>query len=143
MGRHAQAIELTPAERDELERRVRARSGSQQAALRARIVLLAAAGLSNTDIRGTVGVGRATAWTVFDSWMAERDPQFVEQAVAIIELELPPPTAGPTFLVDEKTGIGVHEPTAPSQPVAPDQPARQEFEYVRHGTADLLAAFAL
>jgi transposase len=75
--------------------------------------------------------------------MAERDPQFVEKAVAIIELELHPPTDGPTFLVDEKTGIGVHEPTAPSQPPAPNQPARREFEYVRHGTADLLAAFAL
>ena len=75
--------------------------------------------------------------------MEERDPQFVEKAVAIIELELHPPTDGPTFLVDEKTGIGVHEPTAPSQSVAPDQPARREFEYVRHGTADLLAAFAL
>jgi transposase len=75
--------------------------------------------------------------------MEERDPQFVEKAVAIIELELHPPTDGPTFCVDEKTGIGVHEPTAPSQPVAPDQPARQEFEYVRNGTADLLAAFAL
>jgi transposase len=75
--------------------------------------------------------------------MDERDPQFVEKAVAIIELELHPPTDGPTFCVDEKTGIGVHEPTAPSQPVAPDQPARREFEYVRNGTADLLAAFAL
>jgi transposase len=75
--------------------------------------------------------------------MEERDPQFVEKAGAIIELELHPPTDGPTFCVDEKTGIGVHEPTAPSQPVAPDQPARREFEYVRNGTADLLAAFAL
>jgi transposase len=75
--------------------------------------------------------------------MEERDPQFVEKAVAIIELELHPPTEGPTFCVDEKTGIGVREPTAPSQPVAPDQPARREFEYVRNGTADLLAAFAL
>jgi transposase len=75
--------------------------------------------------------------------MDERDPQFGEKAVEIIELELQPPTDGPTFLVDEKTGIGVREPTAPSQPVAPDQPARREFAYVRHGTADLLAAFAL
>jgi transposase len=75
--------------------------------------------------------------------MDERDPQFVEKAVAIIELELHPPPDGPTFLVDEKTGIGAHEPTAPSQLVGPDQPARREFEYVRPGTADLLAAFAL
>jgi transposase len=75
--------------------------------------------------------------------MDERDPQFVEKAVAIIDLELHPPSDGPTFLVDEKTGIGVREPTAPSQTVGPDQPARREFEYVRHGTADLLAAFAV
>lgn len=75
--------------------------------------------------------------------MDERDPDFVAKAVAIIELELQPPTDGPTFLVDEKTGIGIHTPTAPGQPVAPDQLARREFEYVRHGTADLLAAFAL
>jgi DDE superfamily endonuclease len=75
--------------------------------------------------------------------MAERDPQFVEKAVAIIELELHPPTDGPTFLVDEKTGVGVRTLTAPNRPVAPHRPARREFEYVRHGTVDLLAAFAL
>jgi hypothetical protein len=75
--------------------------------------------------------------------MAERDPDFVAKAVAIIELELHPPDDGPTFCVDEKTGIGVRRPAAPSQPVAPGRPARREFEYVRHGTADLLAAFAV
>jgi hypothetical protein len=75
--------------------------------------------------------------------MDERDPDFVAKAVAIIELELQPPTDGPTFCVDEKTGIGVREPAAPSQPVAPGRPARREFEYVRHGTADLLAAFSV
>jgi transposase len=61
MGRHAQVIELTPAERAELERRVRARTSSQQAALRARIVLDAAAGVSNTEIGATLGIARHTA----------------------------------------------------------------------------------
>jgi len=61
MGRHAQVIELTPAEGDELERRVRARSGSQQAALRGRIVLDAAEGVSNTEIGATLGITRHTA----------------------------------------------------------------------------------
>lgn len=75
--------------------------------------------------------------------MEERDPDFVAKAVAIIELELHPPADGPTFCVDEKTGIGVREPTAPSQPVAPKRPARREFEYVRHGTAAVLAAFCV
>jgi transposase len=83
----------------------------------------------------------SSAWTVFDSWMEERDPDFLEKAVAIIELLLDPPADGPLFCADEKPGIGVREPTAPAQPPAPGRPARREFEYVRHGTVDLLAAF--
>src|SRR5262249_35067974 len=62
---------------------------------------------------------------------------------AIVELELRPPADGPTFCVDEKTGIGVRQPAAPGQPVAPKRPARREFEYVRHGTAAVLAAFCV
>lgn len=73
--------------------------------------------------------------------MEERDPAFVPKAAAIIGLQLHPPTDGPTFCVDEQTGIGVREPAAPDQPVAPGRPARREFEYVRHGTAAVLAAF--
>ena len=75
--------------------------------------------------------------------MAQRDPEFVRAAVEIIELELDPLPDGPTFCVDEKTGIGVRMPAAPGQPVAPGRPARREFEYVRHGTVDLLAAFCV
>jgi hypothetical protein len=72
--------------------------------------------------------------------MDERDPDFVEKAVGIIEVLLAPPADGPLFCVDEKPGIGGREPTAPDQPPAPGRPARREFEYVRHGTVDLLAA---
>lgn len=75
--------------------------------------------------------------------MAERDPDFAAKAIAVIDLELHPPTDGPTFCVDEKTGIGVRTPAAPSQPVAPGRPARREFEYLRHGTAAVLAAFCV
>jgi DDE superfamily endonuclease len=73
--------------------------------------------------------------------MNDRDPEFATKAVAVIELLLNPPTDGPLFCVDEKPGIGVREPTAPDQPVAPGRAARREFEYVRHGTVDLLAGF--
>src|SRR4051812_28862663 len=91
--------------------------------------------------------GTRFAWTVFDTWMNDRDPDFPTKAVAVIELLLSPPTDGPLFCVDEKPGIGVREPTAPDQPPVPRQrpakprPARREFEYVRHGTVDLLAGF--
>jgi transposase len=75
--------------------------------------------------------------------MEERDPDFVPKAIEIIELLLHPPDDGPAFCVDEKTGIGVRTPAAPSRPVAPGRPARREFEYVRHGTAAVLAAFCV
>lgn len=75
--------------------------------------------------------------------MEERDPDFLPKAIEIIELQLHPPTDGPTYCVDEDTGIGVRAPAAPSQAVAPGQPARREFEYVRHGTVDVLAAFGV
>jgi hypothetical protein len=79
--------------------------------------------------------------------MNDRDPEFAPKSVAIIELLLHPPTDGPLFCVDEQPGIGVREPTAPDQPPEPPRPpapprsARREFEYVRHGTVDLLAGF--
>jgi len=82
-------------------------------------------------------------WTVCDSWMEERDPAFVAKAVEIIELELHPPTDGLTYCVDEKTGIGVREPAAPSEAVAPGRPARRACADVRHGTAAVLAACAV
>jgi transposase len=71
-GRHAQAIELTEAEHVELERRARARTSSQQAAQRARIVLLAADGVSNTQIGVTLGIARHTAQHWRERFRAER-----------------------------------------------------------------------
>lgn len=72
MGRHAQAIELTSDERGELERRVGARTGSQQAALRARIILQAADGRSNTAIATALGMARHTALHWRNGFAAER-----------------------------------------------------------------------
>lgn len=60
MSRRAITIVLTPEEQAELERRVRARTSSQQAALRARIVLRAAEGESNQDIAAALGITRPT-----------------------------------------------------------------------------------
>ena len=75
--------------------------------------------------------------------MNERDPEFAAKAVAILDVLFQPPTDGPLFCVDEKTAIAVRMPKAPDQPVRPGRRARREFEYVRHGTVDLLAAFGV
>jgi transposase len=60
MPRHATPIELAAAERSELERRVRARTSRQQDALRARIVLRAAAGATNLAIAAELAIARHT-----------------------------------------------------------------------------------
>ena len=59
----AVTIVLSDAERVELERRVRRRKSSHGAARRARIVLLAAEGLSNSAIAEKLGVSRLTVGT--------------------------------------------------------------------------------
>jgi transposase len=66
MPRRAPTVVLTPEDCAELDRRVHARTGRQQDALRARIVLLAAEGLDTTAIASTLGIARGTA----RSWRA-------------------------------------------------------------------------
>lgn len=43
-----------------------------------------------------------------------------------------------TVCVDEMTGLQALERAAPDKPVQPDQIAKQEFEYIRHGTTTLI-----
>ena len=213
-------LAITDAERAELQRRVRAHTTPQRAAKRARIVLLAADGVSNRQIAPIVGMNQHTVahWRhrfqaerlaglqdrkrpgrplVYDhdqrlrivatvtqqppdpashwshsqlageladmgisasqigriladldikphrvrSWITRpQDPGFWERAADICGLYLIPPTGALVLSVDEKTGIGARSRTRPATPPAPGQPSRQEHEYVRHGTATLLAA---
>ena len=60
MSRRATMIVLTIEERRELQRRIRARTSSQQAAQRARIVLRAAEGGRNIGIAAELGIARHT-----------------------------------------------------------------------------------
>jgi len=75
------------------------------------------------------------------SWITRPDdPGFWERAADICGLYLVPPTNALVLSVDEKTGIGARSRTRPTRPPASGRPTRQEHEYVRHGTATLLAA---
>jgi transposase len=87
MPRRAPTVVLTAEDRAELDRRVHARTGSQQDALRARVVLLAAEGLDTTAIAGMLGVARGTA----RSWRA----RFVATGLAglVDRPHHPPPRA--------------------------------------------------
>jgi len=59
----AVAIELTPEQRAHLEKTVRKQTAPQRAVTRARIVLLAAAGVSNREIARRLGCSRTTVVT--------------------------------------------------------------------------------
>jgi transposase len=72
MSRRATPIVLTVEERNELQRRVRARTSSQQAAQRARIVLQAAEGARNIAIAAELGIARHTAQQWRDRFAAAR-----------------------------------------------------------------------
>jgi putative transposase len=74
MSRHATTIHLTPDERAELERRLRARTSPQQAVLRAQIILRAATGARTQDIATALGVVRHTVQRWRDRFAAERLP---------------------------------------------------------------------
>ena len=74
-------------------------------------------------------------------WLTRRDtPEFWAQAADVCGLYLSPPENAVVLSIDEKTGIQAKSRKHPTQPVKPGQPERREFEYVRHGTALLLAA---
>lgn len=74
-------------------------------------------------------------------WLTRRDtPEFWEQAADVCALYLSPPTNAVVLSIDEKTGIQAKSRKHPTQPVRAGQPERREFEYVRHGTASLIAA---
>src|ERR671925_98305 len=75
------------------------------------------------------------------SWITRPDdPTFWERAADICGLYLVPPTNALVLSVDEKTGMPARSRTRPTTRPAPGRPTRQEHEYVRHGTAILLAA---
>lgn len=73
------------------------------------------------------------------------DPAFHTKAQAVCALYLNPPAADPAadtvlFSVDEKTAIQARSRKRATRPVRPGLVERREFEYVRHGTASLMAA---
>jgi transposase len=75
-----------------------------------------------------------------EGWLTRRDtPEFWERAADVCGLYLSPPENAVVLSIDEKTGIQAKSRKHPTTPVRPGRPARQEFEYVRHGTASLLA----
>jgi transposase len=73
--------------------------------------------------------------------MASNDPDFESKAADIIGLYLNPPAHAAVFCVDEKTAIQALDRKDPVLPLSPGRAERHGFEYFRHGTLSLYAAF--
>jgi transposase len=76
-----------------------------------------------------------------DRYMASDDPDFERKAADIIGLYLNPPQHAAVFCVDEKTAIQALDRLEPVLPLSPGRAERHGFEYKRHGTLSLYAAF--
>lgn len=74
-------------------------------------------------------------------YMASNDPDFERKAADVIGLYLKPPQHAAVFCVDEKTAIQALDRRDPVLPFSPGRAERHGFEYVRHGTLSLYAAF--
>ncbi|MCC9311731.1 IS630 family transposase [Kitasatospora sp. RB6PN24] len=74
-------------------------------------------------------------------WLTRREtPDFWQRASQVCALYLDPPEGAVVLSIDEKTAIAARSRRHPGRPARPGEPARQEFEYRRHGTASLVAA---
>src|SRR5579863_5167570 len=76
-----------------------------------------------------------------ERYMASNDPDFEKKAADIIGLYLNPPAHAAVFCVDEKTHIQALDRKDPVLPLSPGRAERHGFEYYRHGTLSLYAAF--
>ncbi len=74
-------------------------------------------------------------------YLASNDPDFESKAADVIGLYLHPPQHAAVFCVDEKTAIQALDRKDPVLPLSPGRAERHGFEYVRHGTRSLYAAF--
>jgi transposase len=72
-------------------------------------------------------------------WLHSPDPDFRPRVERICELYLSPPRGSTVLCIDEKPGMQALEHPHPQH--FAKGVVRREFEYVRHGTSTLIAAF--
>lgn len=97
---------------------------------------------------GTTHMAVARAWNRYGlqphrlrHHMVSDDPDFELKAADIIGLYLDPPAYAAVFCVDEKSAIQALDRLDPILPLSPGRAESHGFEYFRHGTLLLYAAF--
>jgi putative transposase len=129
-------VGLSAEERTELERLVRAHTTGQQVALRARIVLLAADGLSTSQVARTLGrdVGTARQWRA--RWRRYRDVPLDEVGAAERLADAPKPGA-PARITPEQLcqilALACEQPAGSERPISQWSARELAGEIVQRG----------
>jgi transposase len=108
------------------------------------------------SVRLMAKYAKTTEWHVRQVWKSadlkphlesrfklSNDPLFAEKVIDVVGLYLDPPDNAVVLSVDEKTQIQALDRTQPMLPLLPGKKATRTHDYVRHGTANLYAAFDL
>ena len=74
-------------------------------------------------------------------WLTSHDDEFREKRDDVLRVYYETPPDEHIICLDEKTGIQALERLNPDIAMAPGQPIRREFEYIRHGTLCLMGAY--
>lgn len=74
-------------------------------------------------------------------WLTSHDDEFRAKRDDVLHVYYDTPTDEHIICVDEQTGMQALERRYVDIPMAPGQPVRREFEYIRHGTLCLMGAY--
>jgi putative transposase len=135
-------IVLSGDERTALERLARAHTTGQQLALRARIVLLAADGLSTSEVARMLGVDVGTARQWRARWRAYRDVPLAELSVAARLADAPKPGA-PARISPEQVcqiiALACEQPADSDRPISQWSGRELADEITRRGIVERIS----
>ena len=108
-------VRVTPEERGELERLVRAHGTAQQVALRAQIILAAGTGLSTVEVSARVGLSRKAVRLWRDRWASTETVPVQELSIAERLTDAPRPGAPARIGAEQVCAIMALACEAPAQ----------------------------
>jgi putative transposase len=136
------AVEVTAEERAELERIVRRHTAGQQLVERARIVLLASDGLSNSAVARTMDVHIDTVRKWRRRWCRTRGVPLADLSITA-RLEDAPRTGTPARITPEQVcrimALACEAPSESGRPISQWSPTELAEEIVRRGIVDTIS----
>jgi transposase len=136
-------IELSEAEQQVLEKLVKRHSVSQQIALRARLVLAAATGKSNSQISETYKVSRETVRLWRERWLLLQPIPLSEMSVEERLEDLPRPGAPARITADQRCQIealACEQPEKAGRPISHWTGREIADEIIKRGIMEQISA---